>query len=95
MTTPLGRPSLNRAAAQFVVGAAVAGEPARQFAVRVGAADRVDLGDVFRVLGEFDDQPVGRGDVDRFAIAVVGLAVFFAGPFEALLQLLIGFAARP
>src|SRR6266478_4654545 len=82
------RPS-EGAAAQLVVGAAVAAEPADQFLVRVGAAGGVDRGDVFRVLGEFDDQPIGRADVDRFAIAVVGFAVVFTGPFQALLQLLV------
>ena len=70
------------AAAQIVVGAAVAGEPAGELAVGVGAADRVDLGHVIGVLGELDDQPVGRGDVDRLAIAVIGLAVLLAGHFE-------------
>ena len=53
------------AAAQFVVGVAVAGQPARQFLMRVGAAHRVDLGDIGRILGELDDEPVGRGDIDR------------------------------
>ena len=84
-------PGSDGAAAQLVVGAAVAGEPARQFAVRVGAAGGVDLGDILRVLGEFDDQPVGGGDVDRLAIAVIGLAVLLAGPLEPLFQLGIGF----
>src|SRR5712692_2119837 len=76
-TLRFGRPMLpgsQGAAAQFVVGVAVAGHPARQFLVRVGAAGGVDFGDVLRVLGELDDQPVGGGDVDRLAIAVVGLA---------------------
>ena len=43
-------------AAQIVVGMAVARKPAGEFAVRIGTADRVDLGDVVGVLGEFDDQ---------------------------------------
>src|SRR5436305_1912672 len=43
------------AVAQLVVDAAVAGEPAREFAVSVGSADCVDLGDIGRVAGEFED----------------------------------------
>jgi len=70
------------AAAQVVVRAAVAGEPAGQFAVGVGAADCVDLGDVVGILSEFDDQPVRRSDIDRFAIAVIGLAVLLPCLFE-------------
>jgi hypothetical protein len=35
--------------------------------------------------------PSGGGDVDRFAIAVVGLAVLFAGALQPPLQLIIGF----
>src|SRR6476661_55994 len=55
----------------------------------VGAAQCVDLGDVFRVLGELDDQPVGRRYIDRLAIAVVGFAILFAGAFQALFQLIV------
>jgi hypothetical protein len=29
--------------------------------MHVDAAEGVDLGDVLRILREFDDQPVGRG----------------------------------
>jgi hypothetical protein len=39
-----------------------------------GAAKGVDLGDILRVLRELDDQPVGRGHVGRFAVAVIALA---------------------
>ena len=53
------------AAAQFVVGMAVDGQPARQFLVGVGAPHGVDLGDIGRILGELDSEPVGRGDIDR------------------------------
>jgi hypothetical protein len=78
---------------------AVAGEPAGQFLVGIGAAGGVDLGNVFRILGEFDDQPVGRGDIDRFAIAVIGLAVFragfLAGAFRAAVSARHRSAARP
>jgi hypothetical protein len=35
--------------------------------MRVGASGGVDLGDVLRVLRELDDQPVGRGHIDRAA----------------------------
>src|SRR5438132_7337444 len=56
----------------------------------VAAAYRVNLGHILGVLRELDDQPVGRTDIDRFAIAVIGLAVFLAGALEPLLQLLIG-----
>ena len=52
-------------AAQFVVGMPVAGQPTRQFLMRIGAAHRVDLGDIGRILGELDSEPVGRGDIDR------------------------------
>ncbi|MGH7212940.1 MAG: intermembrane transport protein PqiB, partial [Acetobacteraceae bacterium] len=46
------------------------------FAVKLGGtgvevqveSQRVDLGCVLGVLGELDDQPVGRGDIDRFAV---------------------------
>jgi hypothetical protein len=59
--------------------------------VRIGAAGSVDLGHILRVLGEFDDQPVGPADIDRLAIAVVGLAVLFGSALEPALQLVIGF----
>lgn len=49
---------LNGSAAQLVIGAAVAGQPAGQLAVRVGTAGGVNLGDILRILGEFDDQPI-------------------------------------
>ena len=45
-------------AAQFVVGVAVAGQPARQLLVRIGAAGGIDLGNIGRILGELDDEPV-------------------------------------
>src|SRR5271166_3289283 len=82
--TPSDRP-----AAQLTVGAAVAAEPAGKFAVCVGAAGGIDLGGVFRVLRELDDQPVGRLHINRFAIAVVGFTVLLAGPFQALLEFLV------
>src|SRR5580704_9588703 len=84
---------LSFAVAQFVVDPAVPGEPALQLAVRVGLADRVDLGDVGRIAGEFEDHPVGRLRVNRFAVAVIGLAEFFACRVEPGLQLLISLIA--
>ena len=69
---------------------AVAGHPARQFLVRIGATRGVDLGHVGRVFGELDDEAVGRGDIDRLAVAVIGLAVVLAGPLKPPFQLVVG-----
>src|SRR6516225_11383928 len=84
----------DRAATQIVVGAAVARQPSGQFLVGVCATGRVDLGDVVGILREFDDQPIGRAYIDRFAIAVVGLAILLARAFQALLQLLVSLRLR-
>src|SRR5437763_15782866 len=64
-------PALKVAVSQPIVDAAVAAQPARQLAMRIGAAQRVDLGDIGRVAGEFEDQPIRRVRVDRFAITVI------------------------
>ena len=61
--------------------------------MRVRFAQRIDLGDVGRIAGEFEDHPVRRLRVDRPAIAVVGLAEFLAGLVEAALELVIGLVA--
>ena len=82
--------SCHCAAAQLGGGATVAGQPARQLLPRIGASRGVDLGDILGVLRELDNQPVGRGHSDRFAIAVIALAVGFACGLEAPLQLVIG-----
>src|SRR6185437_663228 len=58
-----------------VVDVPVAGEPALQFAVRVGAAHPVDVAGVRRIDGEFERQLVGARDIEREAIAVVDGAV--------------------
>src|SRR5438445_700952 len=42
--------------------------------MRVGAAQRVDLADIRRIAGEFEDEPIRRSRVDRFAVAEIGLA---------------------
>src|SRR5258708_3463704 len=68
--------------AEVVVDGAVAGQAAGEFAVRIGAAHRVDLGDVRWVASEFEDHAIWRGRIDRFAIAVIGLAERFAGSVE-------------
>jgi len=69
--------------AQVVVDAAVAFQPAREFRVCVGFADRVDLSHIRRVAGEFEVHAVGRRRVDRLAIAMVDFAKRFAGGVEA------------
>ena len=82
--------SLSAAVAQLVVDAPVArrASAATRYARRRGAG--VDLGDIGRVAGEFDDQAVGRLRVDRLAIAVIGLAEFLAGRVEPRLQRVVG-----
>jgi hypothetical protein len=69
---------------------AVAGDPARQFGIRVGAARGVDLGDILRVLHEFDDQPVGAKSHRWTCRSRVCSRGRFRRRFEPPLQSVIG-----
>src|SRR5262249_58037883 len=73
-----------------IVDGSVAGEPALELRVRVGAANGVDLLDVRRIDRELDAQPVGARRVERHAIAVIGLAVRDAGSDESSVDLVEG-----
>src|SRR5262249_61111496 len=53
-----------------IVDGSVAGEPALELRVRVGAANGVDLLDVRRIDRELDAQPVGARRAERPGIAV-------------------------
>src|SRR6185437_255540 len=64
-----------RSVAIRVVGPAVAREPAGEVGMRALAALGVDLGDIGRIDGELDFEPVGTGEIERLAIAVIGDAV--------------------
>src|SRR5262245_8950090 len=73
-----------------IVDGSVAGEPALELRVRVGAANGVDLLDVRRIDRELDAQPVGARRVERHAIAVIGLAVRDASGGEPSVDLVEG-----
>jgi len=45
---------------QFVVGPVVAGHPACQFGVGVGASQRIDPGGIRGIEGEFHGQAIGQ-----------------------------------